>query len=189
MSTDVAETVASRSPEFLTGPSPQLPVVLRPDGRLLTYYTLGSLLLGPAFFFALIPLYFRYHTLRYEIDAEGITARWGILFRKEVLLTYARIQDIHLTSNLVERWLGLAKVKVQTASGNASAEMTIEGMPQFEPIRDFLYTRMRGAKGRPAEVAGAGAGGRDELATALREVAGEVRALRLALAPAASGDA
>jgi putative membrane protein len=80
----------------------------------------------------------------------------------------------------------LAKVKVQTASGNASAEMTIEGMPQFEPIRDFLYTRMRGAKGRPAEVAGAG--GRDELAAALLEVAGEVRALRLALAPAASGD-
>lgn len=197
MTTAVTQTIAARSSDagLLAGPTPQLPVTLRPDGRLLTYYTLGSLLLGPGFFVALVPLYFRYHTLRYDIDAEGITARWGILFRKEVLLTYARIQDIHLTSNLIERWLGLAKVKVQTASGNASAEMTIEGMPQFEVIRDFLYTRMRGAKGhRATEIAGgpgsalgpAGAGP-DELAAALRDIAGEVRALRLALAPASPG--
>jgi len=164
----------------------QLPVLLRPSTRLMTYYALVSLLFGPAFFIALVPLYFRYHTLRYEIDREGITARWGILFRREVMLTYARIQDIHLTSNLIERWLGLAKVQVQTASGNAGAELMIEGMPQFESIRDFLYTRMRGAKDRPPEVAGAGTP--DELAAALREIAGEVRALRLAIGPAGQND-
>jgi putative membrane protein len=163
-------------------------VELRPDRRLFTYYALGSLLLGPGFFFALIPLYFRYHTLRYGIDEEGITARWGILFRREVLLTYARIQDIHLTSNLVERWLGLAKVKVQTASGSASAELTIEGMPQYDAIRDFLYGRMRGAKGRPAEGPGEDAAGPGELAAALRQVAEEVRAMRLALGPAPRED-
>ena len=185
MSTATPDTLVVRSPADnpLAGPSPRLPVLLRPDRRLLTYYALGSLLLGPAFFFALIPLYFRYHTLRYEIDEEGITARWGILFRREVLLTYARIQDIHLTSNLIERWLGLAQVKVQTASGSSSAEMTIEGMPQFEAIRDFLYARMRGAKERHGDAA-PGGGGRDELAAALQDVAKEVRALRLALPPA-----
>jgi putative membrane protein len=117
--------------------------------------------------------------------------RWGILFRREVSLTFARIQDIHLTSNFVERWLGLAKVQVQTASGSSTAEMTIEGLPQFEAIRDFLYSRMRGARDRaavagPGDAAGeAAAGTLPELAEALREVAAEVRALRLALpAPA-----
>jgi putative membrane protein len=163
----------------------RLPATLRPDPALFTYYTLSSLLLGPAFFLLLIPLYFRYHTLQYEVEEEGITMRWGILFRREVSLTYARIQDIHLTSNFVERWLGLARIQVQTASGSASAEMTVEGIPQFEAMRDFLYTRMRGARDRAAHAGEPH--GEDELAGVLREIAAEVRAIRAALPPAREG--
>src|SRR5690606_12022170 len=85
------------------------PATLSPDENLLKYYVLTSLLFGPFFVFALIPLYFRYRTLRYQIDEEGITMRWGILFHREISLTYARIQDIHLSSNVVERWLGLGR--------------------------------------------------------------------------------
>ena len=40
--------------------------------------------------------WFRYHTMRYRFDAEGVSMSWGILFRREVLLNYSRIQDIHL---------------------------------------------------------------------------------------------
>jgi uncharacterized membrane protein YdbT with pleckstrin-like domain len=158
----------------------------RPSPRLLTYYGLSSLVLGPFFFIPLIPLYFRYHTLRYRFDAEGISMRWGILFRREVNLTYARIQDIHLRSNVAERWLKLARVEVQTASGSATAEMTLEGLLEFEAIRDFLYNRMRGARdhGHPLPHAQAGtvpAEAADELTAVLREVAVELRELRLAL--------
>ena len=169
----------------------RLPATLAPHRSLFTYYVLTSLLAGPVFFVPLVVLYFRYHTMRYVVEEEGITMRWGILFRREVSLTYARIQDIHLTSNFVERWLGLAKVQVQTASGSSSAEMTIEGLPQFEAIRDFLYSRMRGARDRAAATGGGpagelAAGTLPEVAEALREVAAEVRALRLAL-PASGG--
>lgn len=118
--------------------------IRRPDPALLKYYILGSLLAGPLFFVPLIPLYFRYHTMRYEFDREGISMQWGILFRRQITLTYARIQDIHLVSNLIERWLGLARIQIQTASGSASAEMTIEGVREFEMVRDYLYKRMRG---------------------------------------------
>ena len=121
----------------------------RPDAALMKYYVLGSLLAGPLFFIPLIPLYFRYHTMRYEFDQEGISMQWGILFRRQITLTYARIQDIHLVSNLIERWLGLARIQIQTASGSASAEMTIEGIKQFEMVRDYLYTRMRGVHAPP----------------------------------------
>jgi putative membrane protein len=69
------------------------------------------------------------------------------LFRRETYLTYKRIQDIHLTRNIIQRWMGLATVSVQTASGSSSAEMSIEGLLQAEPLRDFLYAKMRGAKG------------------------------------------
>ena len=102
----------------------------------------------------MLPLYyFRYRTLRYRFDEEGIHMRVGILFRREVNLTYARIQDIHLRSGFIQRWLGLADIQIQTASGSAGAELVIEGFKEFEAIRDFLYTRMRGYQKQPASPA------------------------------------
>lgn len=172
-------------------PFAALPVEKKPDRRLMTYFTLTSFLAGPLFIGVLIPLYVRYRTLRYEIDDEGITMRRGLLIRREVSLNYGRIQDIHLSSNVVERWLGLARVEIQTASGSAKAEMTIEGLLDTEAIRDFLYSRMRGArdlaKGRsggktngpePPGLSGATA---EEVASALREVAAELRSLRASI--------
>ncbi|MFM8357979.1 MAG: PH domain-containing protein, partial [Verrucomicrobiota bacterium] len=173
----------------------------RPDPRLLTYCSLTCLpflLLPPVALILWLAHYFRCRTLRYRFDAEGISMSWGILFRREILLNYRRIQDIHLVSNVVERWLGLARIQLQTASGSATPEMTIEGILEFEALRDFLYARMRGTHGPaesprgagPAPVPGADAGtGRGsrassdpgELAALLREIAAELRAVRTAL--------
>jgi putative membrane protein len=168
----------------------------RPDPSLMTYYLLTCLLTGPLFPILIVPAYFRYHTLRYRFDKDGISMRWGILFRREINLTYARIQDIHLTSNVVERWFGLARIQVQTASGSSSAEMTIEGLREFSLVRDFLYARMRGhqapiptvplphAVGPAPAPASVGALGDAlaEVAEELRAVGSELRALRRQLA-------
>ena len=163
----------------------------RPHRDLCTYYVLACLAFPPAFLFLILPAYFRYHTMRYKFTDEGISMSWGILFRREIIINYARIQDIHLRSNLVERWLGLAKVLVQTASGNASAEMTLEGLKEFEAVRDFLYSKMRGVKDPTHQPPVAGSPPHDaELAGVLREVARELRATRLALQnrPTAAGE-
>jgi putative membrane protein len=119
----------------------------RPVPALWKYYVIRAILTGPGILIALPYLYFRYHTLRYRFDEEGIHMKVGILFRQEINLTYARIQDIHLRSGFIQRWLGLANVEIQTASGSAGAELVIEGFKEYEMIRDFLYTRMRGYKG------------------------------------------
>lgn len=111
-----------------------------------TLYIIRALLTGPFVVVSLPLYYFRYRTLRYRFDEEGIHMRVGILFRREVNLTYARIQDIHLNSGLIQRWLRLADIQIQTASGATGAELVIEGFKEFEEIRDFLYTRMRGAR-------------------------------------------
>jgi len=171
--------------------------ISRPAPALMTYYFLSSLLLGPFFIIPLIPLFFRYHTLRYGFDSEGISMRWGILFRREINLTYARIQDIHLRSNLIERWLGLARVEVQTASGSAGAEMVLEGLLEFEAIRDYVYGRMRGGHGvsdhrprvseRPGNGAVLDAAAADRLVETLEEVTSEIRALRETLEQRAGG--
>jgi putative membrane protein len=123
--------------------------ITRPDPRLLGLYALRTLalcLLGPWFLVALIPLYFKYKTLRYRFDDEGVTTSWGLLWHREIHLTYARVQDIHVSRGLLERWLGLATIHVQTASGNSGAEMSLVGLTDFELIRDFLYSRMRGTE-------------------------------------------
>ncbi len=128
----------------------------RPHPDLLKYYVITACLTGPGLIAALPYLYFRYHTLRYRFDDEGIHMKVGILFRREINLTYARIQDIHLRSGIIQRWLGLASVQIQTASGSSGPELVIEGFKEFESIRDFLYTRMRGYQRQPGSVQSVG---------------------------------
>ncbi len=152
----------------------------RPDPNLLWLYALTSLLalvFAPIVF---VPLYFKYHTLRYKLDAEGVSASWGILFRREVHLTYKRIQDIHVKRNFVERWLGIGTVEVQTASGSTSSELAFEGMRDFDLLREFLYRRMRGhevARATPAAAATADA----DVVAILRAIQADLEATRRAV--------
>ncbi len=154
----------------------RIAAITRPVDQLFSYYILKALATTVAFPVTMTLLYFRYHTMKYVFSDEGIRMSWGILFRHEIMLNYARIQDIHLRSNAIERALGLARIEIQTASGGNS-EMTLEGLTDTEAMRDFLYSRMRGASDhRPAAAATDSA----RLANVLEEIAGELRAIRLA---------
>jgi putative membrane protein len=148
----------------------------RPSPPLWTYYVLKAIATTIAFPITIVLLFFRYHTMRYRFDAEGIHMRWGILIRREVMLNYARIQDIQLRSNFVERWLGLARIEIQTASGSAGAQMTLEGLLNYLEVRDFLYSRMRGA--RHLGDAGPASASSELLAEVMSGVASELRAIR-----------
>jgi putative membrane protein len=163
----------------------------RPDQNLLVYYLLTSLLLLPLFPFVFLPRLFRYLTLRYRFDEEGVSMRWGVLFRREIHLTYSRIQDIHLSSNFIERWLELARVEIQTASGSAKAELTIEGVREFEQVRDFIYARMRGLNDAPRHARRTGTTAsvvaEGELAEQMAQVTEELRAVRRAIERWGSG--
>jgi putative membrane protein len=154
--------------------------ITRPEPVLLKYYGCIALLTGPVAPITFLPLFFKYHTLRYRFDHSGIAMSWGILFRRETYLTYTRIQDIHLTRNIIQRWMGLATVSIQTASGSATPEMSIEGVLAAEPLRDFLYAKMRGAKGErePAtSIEPRGGAENDEALELLREIRDLLRSL------------
>jgi putative membrane protein len=120
--------------------------ITRPDQRLLKYYVIVSLLTLLAFPVTMVTLYIKFRTLRYRFDDEGVWRRQGLLWRREVNVAYRRIQDIHLTNGLIQRWLGLATVSIQTAAGSATPEVTIEGVLEAEALRDYLYTKMRGVR-------------------------------------------
>jgi putative membrane protein len=151
--------------------------ITRPEPALLTYYAITAAMTVVGFPFVILPLYFKYHTLRYRFDDKGIAMTYGILFRHEIYLTYRRIQDIHVTRDVIQRWLGLASVAVQTASGSSGAEMIIEGVREPEQLRDFLYRRMRGGHDDHPGAVAPHEGGDEEVLTLLREIRDEIRRL------------
>ena len=169
----------------MTPPAVDSPIynITRPHRDLMKYYFIAAFVIPPIFPILMTIGVIRYRTMRYKFTGEGISMSWGLLFRKEIIIQYSRIQDIHLRSNIFQRWLGLSNVLVQTASGSASAEMTLEGIKEFESVRDFLYHRMRGVKDDPVvEAPESTARGGSELAATLRDVATELRGLREDLA-------
>jgi putative membrane protein len=162
----------------MSAPIPEaIAQITRPREELLKYYILRAIATMFAFPITMLVLYFRYHTMRYRFDSEGIHMKWGIIMRHEIMLNYSRIQDIQLRSNFIERWLGLARIEIQTASGGSDSDMTLEGIPDHDAMREFLYSRMRGAH-HPHEQATSST---DSLAGILTEVAQELKAIRVAM--------
>lgn len=171
--------MATQPPPLAPSPLFNPANISRPDPALMRYFFVVALLTGPGFPFVLLPLSFKYMTLRYRFDDEGVSMSWGLLFRREIHLRYRRIQDIHLTRGLIQRWMGLATVAIQTASGSAGPEMSIVGILAAGQLRDYLYAKMRGAGGETgpgtssvattAETPPAG-DGHDEALDLLREI-------------------
>ena len=159
--------------------------ITRPDERLMKYYVIVSLLTLIAFPVTLTALWIHYRTMRYRFDDEGVWRAQGLLWRREVNVAYRRIQDIHLTNGLLQRWMGLATVSIQTAAGSATPEITIDGVLEAEALRDFLYTKMRGVRDHAhggataphaAPVVDAGSG-QDEALVLLTEIRDGLRRL------------
>jgi len=152
--------------------------ITRPVPALLGYYLLQALASTVAFPITMLVLYFRYHTLWYRFTDEGVHMGYGILFRREMQLTYDRMQDIHLSQNIVERWLGIGTLTVQTAGSGAASNMHLWGVKDFEAIRDYLYARMRGVRDEGPAHEGPGEG------DVLVEIRDALRDAAAALAPA-----
>lgn len=159
--------------------------IVRPHPRLFWLYAARSLMGGPVFPILFVVLFFRYHTLKYAFGDEGVTVSWGVLFYRESTVPYRKVQDIHVRRSFLERWLGIATIDVQTASGSAGAEVELEGLEDHEAVRDFLYRRMRGtqaADDRPRASAGAEPDGDEaQVVALLRGITGELEQARRAL--------
>ena len=165
--------------------------IQRPSPTLWKYYMIMSFAWGPLFPIPLMMYYLRYRTLQYRFDHVGVTMRTGHWSRRGVSVGYTRIQDIHIRSNIVERWLQLARIEVQTASSNAGAELIIEGVCEYTAVRNFLYARMQDgtqtayesqrptAAPSPATLSATSDSTRGQALTAvLQDVVVELRALR-----------
>ena len=89
---------------------------------------------------------------RYRFDPDEMVVRKGWVFRSERHIPYARIQNIDAVQNVFHRALGVADVRVETASGGEpEATMTVLPEAALAEMRDFVF---RGRQGVLTAVAG-----------------------------------
>ncbi len=112
--------------------------------------------LGQALF-SLLLVRLDYELRWYKLTDRSLRIREGVWNVREMTLTLANIQNISVSRGPVQRLLGIADVKVQTAGGGAGAaagdkghqgvismhEGVFRGVDQPEEIRDLLHDYLK----------------------------------------------
>ena len=146
-------------------------------------------------FVASIPVTYFLQRLNYEIrwyivTDRSLRIRSGVVWLREMTMTFANIQAIRVNANPIERWLGLANVEVQSAGGGSSHDAhgtpssghvaKFQGVDNAAVIRDLIVERLRVY--RDSGLGEKAVERRETLAlSAAREVLQETRALRSSL--------
>jgi len=97
-----------------------------------------------------------YDTIVYKLTENEITWRRGVWFKKTGIVPYNRITNIDIAQGPISRKLGIAALKIQTAgySGQAGAEIKIEGIEEFEELRGLIMGFVKGERPVAVEIYG-----------------------------------
>ena len=154
--------------------------------------------------FRLAMVHLDYEKRWYLVTDRSLRIREGVTTVREITFTFANIQNLSVTQGPIQRMLGIADLKVETAGGGAvtatSQHQTVglnlhtayfRGIDNAEEVKNLIAARMRGHKD-------SGLGDRDDhhhsaqpalpaanglaFNAALEEVLAEARALRQAAA-------
>lgn len=114
-----------------------LPLVLMANGAFsalpawLAWSAFGIVLLAVVWRLLLIPRQVR--AIGFAERAEDLLIRKGIFFRRLLVVPYGRMQYVDVAAGPLERWLGLATLKLHTAAPGTNA--LIPGLPAAEAAR------------------------------------------------------
>lgn len=100
-----------------------------------TAAVLGALLQLLAFLYARA----RYRHARFALDEQGLLLQRGVFWRTETRVPRSRVQHTDINRGPVDRWLGLAELKVHTA-GTRLAAVSVSGLSeeQARELRNSL---------------------------------------------------
>ena len=97
----------------------------------------------------------KYLTLRYRFTDEDLILRQGLLFRNERHIRFRRIQNIDIVQGPLQRLLGGADVKIETASGSEpEAQLQVLSLEAVAMMRQRVFA---GDTGETSVGAGAAA--------------------------------
>lgn len=83
----------------------------------------------------------RYRRWRYALGTDALHITHGAVIHHQSLLPYFRVQHVDVSSGPLERSLGLARIKVRTASSQTDGEIPGLARPVAEEMRDQLLVR------------------------------------------------
>jgi membrane protein YdbS with pleckstrin-like domain len=74
----------------------------------------------------------------YVERADDLIVTHGVFVKRLIVVPYGRMQFVDVTAGLMERWMGIATVRMHTAA--AATDATIPGLPTAEAalLRDRL---------------------------------------------------
>jgi len=106
----------------------------------------------------------KYLSFRYRLADDELVIRAGILTRNERHVPYARIQNIDLSQNPLQRALGVADVTIETAGGHEpEARMQVLSLGAIAHLREHVYRGRNGALADKAREEPAGGETRHDL--------------------------
>ena len=111
-------------------------------------------------------------SMHYKLTDHELIWHRGVWFRNTGIVPYNRITNVDIEQGPVSRRFGIATIKIQTAGysgpNNRKAEITIEGMKNFDEIRDEIMGMVKGQK--PVAVETYAKGGKEEDSDVLGEL-------------------
>ncbi|MBD3397811.1 PH domain-containing protein [Candidatus Micrarchaeota archaeon] len=94
----------------------------------LFFFTLVVLLLLPY----LVWIELNYHNYTYQFRKKRLVIRKGVLNKERTVIPYAQIQNVNINRNVLQRALGVATVKIETAGTNPwESEGIIDGIGDY----------------------------------------------------------
>ena len=128
----------------------------------------------------------RFH---YSFDGEVLRVAEGVLSRNQRSLDVARIQQVEVDRTFLQRLLGLATLRVETAGSSAEVEVELRVIPEREAVALRAAVRESKVAATGTAPAGDDAGGEPEPQSVLRVplrhvVLGSVTGARLLVFPA-----
>ena len=88
-----------------------------------------------------------YRLFDYELDADTLDIRSGVLSRRVREIPYRRVQNVDVSRNVVQRALGVAEIRVETAGGDdTEATLRYVGIEEARRLQDELGRRGQGER-------------------------------------------
>jgi membrane protein YdbS with pleckstrin-like domain len=97
-----------------------------------------------------------YRSLRYEVMADEVIVRAGIITKSVKHVPYRTVTNITIQRGPMDRWLfNLGTLNIQTAgmSGTTGAEESLVGLPDVGTVYDIVATELRRFRGSQAPTA------------------------------------
>ncbi len=103
-------------------------------------------------------IHYAYPWKGYALRNKDVIYRSGLIWRKVIVIPFARIQHGELSEGLLDRMFGLKKLRIYTAGGSSS-DLSIPALPRekAEQLRRYLMERVieeaeeEGAEAQTAE--------------------------------------